>query len=49
LDLAAALIGLAALWALVVRRRGVLEVLGASAVLGALVQLGLPAAARLIG
>ena len=48
-DLAAALIGLAALWALVVRRRGVIEVLAASAAVGALVHLGLPATARLVG
>jgi chromate transporter len=48
-DLAAALIGVAALWALIVRRRGVIEVLGASAVVGALVYLGLPATARLLG
>ncbi len=48
-DVAAALIGLAALWALIVRRRGVIEVLGVSAVVGALVYLGLPASARLLG
>ena len=48
-DIAAALIGLVALWALIVRRRGVIEVLGASAVVGALVYLGLPAAVRLVG
>ena len=48
-DLAAALIGVAALWALIVRRRGVIEVLGASAVVGALVYLGLPATSRLLG
>ena len=48
-DLAAALIGLAALWALIVRRRGVIEVLGVSAVFGALVYLGLPASVRLVG
>jgi chromate transporter len=49
LDIAAALIGLVALWALIVRRRGVIEVLGASAVAGALVYLGLPASVRLVG
>ena len=48
-DLAAALIFLAALWALVVRRRGVIEVLAASAAVGAVVHLGLPATARLVG
>ncbi|MFM7532305.1 MAG: chromate efflux transporter [Rubrivivax sp.] len=48
-DVAAALIGVAAGWALLVRRRGVIEVLGASAVAGALVYLGLPASLRLIG
>jgi len=49
LDIAAALIGLVALWALIVRRRGVIEVLGLSAVAGALVYLGLPASVRLVG
>ncbi|MFZ4649432.1 MAG: chromate efflux transporter [Rubrivivax sp.] len=46
LDLAALLIGLAAGYALIVRRRGVIEVLAASAVVGALVFLGLPASWR---
>ena len=48
-DIAAALIGLAAGYALIVRRTGVVQVLAACAAAGVVVHLGLPASLRLLG
>jgi chromate transporter len=48
-DMAAALIGAAALWALIVARRGVIEVLALSAGVGVAVYFLVPVSVRLVG
>ena len=48
-DVAAALIGAAALWALIVARRGVIEVLALSAGVGVAVYFLVPVSVRLVG